>query len=408
MHPVALLLTVLALSADPVEEVQYGWEPAEDGHLVYIIQITPELMQTLSKGTLDLVTDLPPEVQPYVKKIKVAVGVGPVKREGLKEAQAAAAAAAAQEAALNGQRPGAFNKPGGPLNTNPRGAPMGNRVLQPPGRDPLQTDPPLPNEGDRFTDGSAAAFPNVARTPGIGRTASTTTKFGDAPGDRTPLEYDAQGNPRPAAGTATNDGYTWDPITKQWRAPLNAKPAGTNAYPDQDPRYAPNYPQNGYGQGAYNYNQPPRTNPNAQWNQPPYYPAPLRDPDQGYYPPNNYVARQDGYDPNYPMNRQVGYEVATARQPNTPNTNPPGATAATPAPGGAANPNAKPGVTPTSARDLARYEEANKPWWPLTFTAMLLFASVGLNFYLGWIAHGVYQRYRALLMEVRNVRVAAV
>ena len=39
---------------------------------------------------------------------------------------------------------------------------------------------------------------------------------------------------------------------------------------------------------------------------------------------------------------------------------------------------------------------------------MLLFASVGLNFYLGWIAQGIYQRYRALLMEVRNVRAAAI
>jgi hypothetical protein len=405
MHAVALLLTVAALGAD---KVQYGWEPAEDGHLVYIIQIAPDLVETLQKDDVDLQNDIPPELQPHIKKIKVRIGTGPVPRKGLEEAQAAAeiaAAKAAQAGAFNTQLPGGAFKPGNRLNTDPRGSPTtapGGRVLSP--LNPNEA--PLPNENDRFTEGAASNFPRVGQQPGIGRMASNTrdnpNKFEAAPGDRTPLEYDNQGNPRPATGAA-NNGYTWDPVTKQWRAPEAAKPPyPTSGIDQQDPRYSPGYPPAGYNQGA-NYNQP-RTNSN--WSQPPYnYPAPpLRDPDQGYYPPNSYAGP---YDPNYP-NRPVGYEqVAAARQPNAPATTPPGA-APVAQPNGATGVG-KNAVTPTSARDnmLAR-EEPPKPWGALTVSLMFLFGSIGLNFYLGWIAHGIYQRYRALLMEVRNVRVAPV
>lgn len=40
-------------------------------------------------------------------------------------------------------------------------------------------------------------------------------------------------------------------------------------------------------------------------------------------------------------------------------------------------------------------EQAAKPWLPLTFTLFGLFASLGANVYLGWIAWELRQRFRA-------------
>jgi hypothetical protein len=35
----------------------------------------------------------------------------------------------------------------------------------------------------------------------------------------------------------------------------------------------------------------------------------------------------------------------------------------------------------------------DEPWWPLTMAMLALFASLGGNFYIGWIAVGIYRRY---------------
>jgi hypothetical protein len=61
------------------------------------------------------------------------------------------------------------------------------------------------------------------------------------------------------------------------------------------------------------------------------------------------------------------------------------------APDGAAN-KPEPKVVPD-----AQPEEPAKPWWPLTFTLLGLFASLGANMYLGWIAWGFRQRCRDAL-----------
>jgi hypothetical protein len=435
MHGVALLLAVASIGAD----VEYGWQPGDDGKLEYIIQIPPELVKTLSEGTVDLLSEIPDELQ-HVKRFRIRIGTGPVPRKGLEEANAAAIRPgdnfANQPPNLNGQPNGTV---GTRRPTDPRGSPTqpGNKVLAPPGRNLNDVDPAQSQPGDRFTDGSTGgSFPAVRQSPGINRNTSTSGdrfgKTGDPNdpttpmNDRTPVEYDAAGNPRPRTPTPV-----WDPATQQWRTPAatngNQGVNGANNNTQQDPRfnntpdprngaynpnanYNPNgnYPNTGYGPNNFgqNYGQAANNQPNNQWQQPGYN-APLRDPDQGYYPPAGYATRPPAqYDPNQPINRQVGYQVATnptgAAQPNNTNA-PPAAGPSTAAVGTTAKP-----VSNIPTRELDRYGDEARPWWPLTFTAMLLFASVGLNFYLGWIAHGIYQRYRALLMEVRNVRAATI
>jgi hypothetical protein len=52
-------------------------------------------------------------------------------------------------------------------------------------------------------------------------------------------------------------------------------------------------------------------------------------------------------------------------------------------------------------------EPEEKPWLPLAFSLLLLFGSIGLNFYLGWISWGFYLRFRSLAEQVRSLRALA-
>jgi hypothetical protein len=45
-------------------------------------------------------------------------------------------------------------------------------------------------------------------------------------------------------------------------------------------------------------------------------------------------------------------------------------------------------------------ETSDRPWPTLFWTVMLLFASIGGNFYLGWIATDIFRRFRDLTLEV--------
>ena len=58
----------------------------------------------------------------------------------------------------------------------------------------------------------------------------------------------------------------------------------------------------------------------------------------------------------------------------------------------------KPVVTnepPPPKTSSAPTDQPAKPWWPLTFTLLGLFASIGLNLFLGWIAWDSRQRFLA-------------
>ncbi len=57
----------------------------------------------------------------------------------------------------------------------------------------------------------------------------------------------------------------------------------------------------------------------------------------------------------------------------------------------------KSGITDTGT-------EADRPWTPLAITSLLLFGSVGLNAYLGWISRVFYRRYRQLTRQMRDDR----
>lgn len=411
MHGIALLLTAAAIG------VEYGWQPGDDGQLEYIIQIEPEMVKTLSQGEVDLLSDIPAELLPHIKRFRIRVGTGAVPRVGLEEAQAAAEAAKKQASPPAASRPP--NQPGDGTAGGRRGPgsfkPTSNSTRAPNERTGNLLTPPgrVADEGDDITP--------VGQRPTGDRFGGNTSQ----PGARDQAEgqlYPDTNKPAPwrgstgantggvaeAENTAGQNNGNFPDLNAPNRRPNTSAaeypPGSRTSIPEirrdtnQDPRDVGQDPRDPRA-GAGNYQQPPPYG-NPAWNQPQYATQPLRDPDQGYYPPR-YDYPPPGY---YPPYNQV------AARPQTPPV------AATPAPAASTPPAATPApVTATSATkssDAARErladDPANRPWMPLTLTAMLLFASVGLNFYLGWIAHGVYQRYRALLMEVRNVRAAAI
>jgi hypothetical protein len=447
MYGVALLLTVAAVG------VEYGWQPGEDGQLEYIIQIEPELVKTLSEGKVDLLSEIPEELQ-GVKRFRIRVGTEKVPRIGLDPAATASAlkpgdSPANKQPNLNAPPTGSSpyqtaGDPRAPTKSPTQGAP--GKVLSPPSRSIPDPDPTLPG-GDRYTD-SGSSFPAIGTRPGISRTPTQPAdRFGRS--EDTSFANDMDPIPNTPRSPATNPNAVWDSKTNQWRTPTASTP-GTNPlnppgnqqedprYQPNDPRYAaddrsapatgsnglpevrrdnvtdprdPRDPRNAPPPSAYGQYQPPPAG--APWG-PPNYVQPLQDPDRGYYygpyaqqPPPGY------YNPNLPpMNRQVGYQVAANPAPaptnttgTTPTTNSSNENSSA---SSATNSTATKAAPPAGSRGPMRDDDAVRPWWPLTFTAILLFASIGLNFYLGWIAHGVYQRYRALLMEVRNVRAATI
>jgi hypothetical protein len=65
----------------------------------------------------------------------------------------------------------------------------------------------------------------------------------------------------------------------------------------------------------------------------------------------------------------------------------------------------KPTIDEKTAQELAA-AEASKPWLPLVLTSFALFASLAANMYLGWIAVGIYRRYRSVVGQLHQARTA--
>lgn len=63
---------------------------------------------------------------------------------------------------------------------------------------------------------------------------------------------------------------------------------------------------------------------------------------------------------------------------------------------------------PSSSGAVVADEKTSKSWTTLVLVCLLLFASIGLNLYLGWIARGIYVRYRFVSGQVYENQAAAI
>jgi len=71
------LILTMALAAAGVE---YGWKPHEDGGLEYIIQVEPELLDSLRRG-MEITSEIHPQAV-HARRFRIRVGSGAVPREG--------------------------------------------------------------------------------------------------------------------------------------------------------------------------------------------------------------------------------------------------------------------------------------------------------------------------------------
>jgi hypothetical protein len=58
----------------------------------------------------------------------------------------------------------------------------------------------------------------------------------------------------------------------------------------------------------------------------------------------------------------------------------------------------KPEINPQDAQSL------QPPWTPLVMVSLGLFASLAANLYMGWVAAGVYRRYRDVVAQLHRVQ----
>lgn len=61
--------------------VDFGWQPIAGGGVEYIIQIEPELLESLASGRADIVSEIPPFLR-GVKSYRITVGTGPLPHHG--------------------------------------------------------------------------------------------------------------------------------------------------------------------------------------------------------------------------------------------------------------------------------------------------------------------------------------
>lgn len=82
----ALLIAAASLGIDA------GWQPLPEGGLEYIVQIEPQMLETMSSALIeDNISDIPPHLMSSVRKIRITFGTQPLPREGLAEPAPAAA-----------------------------------------------------------------------------------------------------------------------------------------------------------------------------------------------------------------------------------------------------------------------------------------------------------------------------
>lgn len=76
----ALLIAAASLGIDA------GWQPLPEGGLEYIVQIEPQMLETMSSALIeDNVSDIPPDLMSSVRKIRITFGTQALPREGLAE-----------------------------------------------------------------------------------------------------------------------------------------------------------------------------------------------------------------------------------------------------------------------------------------------------------------------------------
>lgn len=426
-------------ASTPPPGVTYGWQPHSEQQLEFLIQIAPERLAILAKEPIT--GELPPELG-SVSRIRIRAGTANLPRENLPQRSGTVAAdssRAAQTAAPGGgdspvpaggltdrlprgdartvsgvnsnatspgsswppdnrgnapKQPSRYDPPAGPAAaaaTDPRAVqpsqqpqgdswqasanqnsswPLGQQPL--PGNPAAQpADPAAPQNGPQ----AGLAAPGVQPAWGSGLAAPSNAAAGQQPANLSPPwgtpdnrfttdRSQTGGNPPAVAPTAPAGA-----AATSW-GPLVSLPAAQSPSPEA-PAYA--------------------TVPGSSWSPPAGATSPQGEMVSPFF--QNSPTAGNASDsltaltqPPWQTGSSALTETSLATAASEPKTSDFWADLAQ----AADDPDAE------FLRQSSRTEQSDKPWWPLTLAMLALFASMGGNLYLGWIAIDVYRRYLEL------------
>lgn len=418
MNGIVILMSMAALGVD------YGWQPGRDGQLEYIVQIEPELLESLQRGA-EIVSEIHPDAR-GVRRFRIRVGTGPLPRLGRTRPESSPARLSTTDS------PGAFPAAGGV--DAAAGTGLGPRLqIEPPpsadgagdaarpssDRSPVLQLPPPPVIVD--ADGKRSVLVRQ-RDTGPGQAQAADAPAAEVASRPSPPNAPSNGNRERASATISDAPSLVIPAPPTDTAPALQRGSqwpGTNASnassfeapPTLDVIPAPKNDGRAW--------QPPATAPPSStpeitrppvrpiWSPHPQNdsPAPIRDPDaaRGSEPERTQEATPTDIAAKSP-------EITREETPPTAQSRPAKAgpdlmsQLAKQQRGAAAR---KPTIDPKTAEKLVEMQ-ASKPWLPLVFTSLALFLSIAANLYLGWIAVGVFRRYRDMAQQLHQARTAAV
>lgn len=370
------VLAIMAALALPA--VDYGWQPAADGTgIEYIVQVEPSLVAALERGE-PLVSEIPAGLPP-VRKIIVLVG----NQQLPKILPPGANVPPLQIEPKDGFLKGGINAPGGDGDWRGQGNPVGignqpGGIGNPVGAGNQQgsTAPPKLAPPTEWKSLAAAqqqeaelerqqgllpqppSFDDPGARPGVALGGDTPPEAGFSSQPAIQIPPANQNNP-----PFTIPGNDWPPKQPN-NGGVNAPPPLTIPQDRTADAQQPNWPAAGGNNNGNGNLQPIPAGGNGGLFQP------LPDFNRGAGTPDN------GGGTNFGSPKFTAGSPGSSLAENMP--------------------------PPQIRGQDEEVNEADKPWFMFTVTAMLLFASLGLNGYLFLVARSIYQRYRDLAADMRG------
>ena len=359
--------------------VDYGWTLAEDGQLEYIIQIEPSLLQALEAGQV-ITSEIDPQVD-HVRRFRIRVGNQPVPRQPpLKALQAASARPidrAARVSANGSITPAGSDRSAGGFRLDDELDPEDEDRVSPSAASPPPRVAPLGRPADQppqlVDDLNLGLDGTYGRPEAAGPDAEPEAEPETEPAVEHHAPPDTELAVRPDLGAlAPTPESIWSEVDTDARGQGTGEAEGDVA----DAHRAP------LQRGGDGYEDPWRSVPDGRQN--------------ATAPVGNLVPTQqvDTF-----AQRRAGSRSASPLDSPTPT---PGLRVAQrgAAAGSAAEHAAMPASLPPETQDPDGEEGGH--WLAFTLTLLALFASCGLNVYLGWITWDTYHRYQRLISELQR------
>ncbi|MGM0488622.1 MAG: hypothetical protein ACQESR_17935 [Planctomycetota bacterium] len=461
MNGIVVLVSLAAIGID------YGWQPLPDGQLEYIVQIEPGLLEELKSGE-EIVSEILPEARNVRRfRIRVGTGEVPrVGHGGGDTAPRNPAPENSRGTSGNTSAAGEFSVlpsqphsdsspppsgeesrgnfgPEGFLNLPPPPPLLGpdgkNSVLVPRGggskepkpraggsEDILPPDVSGGGAGGSASDRSDPAEPEETSDSSSSDSAAGQSEQPSGGGSEDILPPDvsgggtggsASGRSDPAEPEGTSDSSSSDSTAGQSEersgstGSLNPPQFGGSVYPPATGRDSP--PSEGSGgmvlppnsesasdrpgEGTSRSSDQNPVRPVREPNPDSEFPNPIRFGESGVKAPGANSKATHGPDPAPSASRQKpssgekerrnGREELVA---NANETEPKDDSEAA-------------AFKPSMDKETAEKLES-KPWTPLVLTSLALFASLAANAYLGWVALGIYRRYRDIVSQLHQTQ----